>query len=75
MNVLAWHFHSIELGMVEVDEIATALIQGLESRSCIKTPLVAIPPVLQSSNVLPQLRRVVHEVLLDSILLDQLAAH
>lgn len=71
MDVLTWDLHIIEFGMVEVDEVATTLIQWLITRSSVQTPLVAIAPVLEAADVLAELGCIAHEVLLDSSLPGQ----
>jgi hypothetical protein len=62
---LAWNLDIVKLGVVELDEVAAALVQLLESRSSVQTLFVTVTPDLQPADILAQLRCVPHEVLFD----------
>jgi hypothetical protein len=50
--ILSRDLNIVEFCMMEIDEVAAALVQRLAWRPGVQSPLVAIPPVLETANVL-----------------------
>jgi len=71
LNVLTRDLDIVEPGVVELDQVATTLVQRLSFGSRIEIPLVCISPPLQASDVLAKLRHVLHEVFFDRSLCCQ----
>lgn len=71
MNVLPGNLDIIKFGMMEIDQVATALIQWLVSGPSVKALFVTITPSLETTDVFAEFGRVValHEVFLDSSLI------
>ena len=66
LNVLAWHFHLIEFGVVEFDKVAATLVKRLCSWAGVEVLFICVSPPLQPFDIFAQPRHVFHEVLLDS---------